>query len=476
MRSRARLPAHRAAWGKGTALSAAQQGPSAQPTGSACLTAPSWAPPKASTALPRSGRSAAAPVTSQAETPTSCPWGTPSPIAPPRTATSFPTDNAPPYLPHPAPRGCANPSLRMRLPPNRRLCVRRGHTPHSSLRPRRRRASSRRAPASPASAAPRTRNPRGWPAGGAQAQCAFPGSLVSAGPPPPHPSPRPPPPPPGAESRWLPRVREPRSAPAASGESRPRGAAVRPQAQVLRGWRHLSPQPRPARRAGPVPGPVLCERSAQRPAGRVGREGAARRLRPPHSPHSGLRSGTPVWAGRPRPGSRCCRRRPDGNTALRVRRGMTAVGGSAPPAVRWGCGRSGNRQRLTAALTLTRCLWFGCISSLAARPGMASCFSGGDSSSVCASQGWVFSRCAQKAQAVQACRSPFFTYVLKKIYIETRGQLVCIWKKNRGKRRANKVIMTVPFLCEILRLADRRTLKGYVSVVWSHSAGLSLCW
>lgn len=114
---------------------------------------------------------------------------------------SYELPHTPPYLPHPAPRGCANPSLRMRLPPNRRLCVRRGHTPHSSLRPRRRRASSRRAPASPASAAPRTRNPRGWPAGGAQAQCAFPGSLVSAGPPPPHPSPRPPPPPPGAESR-----------------------------------------------------------------------------------------------------------------------------------------------------------------------------------------------------------------------------------------------------------------------------------
>lgn len=61
----------------------------------------------------------------------------------------------------------------------------------------------------------------------------------------------------------------------------------------------------------------------------MGREGAARRLRPPHSPHSGLRSGTPVWAGRPRPGPRCCCRRPDGNAALRVRRGMTAMGGSA---------------------------------------------------------------------------------------------------------------------------------------------------
>lgn len=197
----------------------------------------------------------------------------------------------------PAPRDCANPSPRTRLPPNRLLCVRRGHgarAPHipPSLPPSFRAGAER----PPAPAARRMRNP-GREAGRRAARrrsARFLAPLSVPGRPPTPPlrrrrpersrvdcpesaSPAPPPPPqvsPGPEER----------------------PSAHPQAQVLKGWRLPGSRPRPA---GPSPGPAL---------GSAG--GAA----------SSFRQRSPVRAGRHRP-LRAELPPPRRNGALGVRRG-----------------------------------------------------------------------------------------------------------------------------------------------------------
>lgn len=208
----------------------------------------------------------------------------------------------------PAPRDCANPSPRTRLPPNRLLCVRRGHgarAPHTppSLPPSFRAGAER----PPAPAARRMLNP-GREAGRRAARRRSARFLAPLSVPgrPPHPSPTPPPP--GAESRRLPRVREPRSAPAASGESRPRGAAIRPPAG-----------PGAEGMAAPRLSTAACGPLA-RPCARLSGRGGS------------VLQAALTCAGRPAPPASCRAAAAPTERSAGGPEGMTAMGGGAQPA------------------------------------------------------------------------------------------------------------------------------------------------